>query len=196
MLLRSRHFVFLALVSFAMLAALSAFALHYVSMLTANGLSVKEAAAVAGLIGVSSIIGRLTTGAAMDHSSGPMLGALCFALPMVTSVLLLSNGTSAWIASVGALSVGFAAGAEMNMIGYIATRYFGTRGFGGVFSLLAVAMSAGFGVGPWAAAYSADLTGSYDLFLIVVLPLCALGGMALATLGPWRNVLPEAARSG
>lgn len=195
-LLRSRHFVFLALVSFAMLAALSALAVDYVPMLTANGLPIQEAAAIAGLIGVSSIVGRLTTGAAMDHSSGPMLGALCFALPMVTAVLLLINGSSGWVAAIGAVSLGFAAGAEMNMIGYIATRYFGTRGFGRVFSLLAVAMSAGFGVGPWAAAYSADVTGSYDLLLIFVLPLCALGGIALATLGPWRHVLPAAAPSG
>lgn len=192
-LFRSRHFISLTLVSFVMLAALSAFALLYVSMLTAHGLSIEQAAAIAGLIGVSAIFGRLTTGAAMDHSAGPLLGALCFALPMVTAVLLLSNGSSAWVAGIGALSVGFAAGAEMNMIGYVATRYFGTRGFGQVFSFLAVAMSAGFGLGPWAAALSADLTRSYDLFLISVLPLCALGGVTLATLGPWRNVLPEAA---
>jgi MFS family permease len=190
LLLRSRHFFSLAFVCFTMIATLAAMAVHFVPMLTAKGLSVREAAAIAGLIGLSSMIGRLATGAAMDRSSGPIIGVLCFAVPILTSILLLIDGGSVWMASAGAVSLGFASGAEMNMIGYVAGRYFGTQGFGSVFSLLAVAMSIGFGVGPWAASYSVDVTGSYNLLLIYVIPLSALAGLVLATLGPWRLVIP------
>jgi predicted MFS family arabinose efflux permease len=192
LLLRSRHFLSLAFVGFLMIATLSAMTGHFVPLLTSKGHSLTQSAAIAGLIGVASVIGRLATGMAMDRSSGPIIGVLCFAMPILTSILLLLDGGSAWVASVAALSLGLAAGAEMDVIGYVAARYFGSQGFGGVFSLLAVAMAVGFGVGPWAGSYSFDLTASYDLMLINVIPLSALAGLVLATLGPWRLVIPTA----
>ena len=188
-LLRSRHFLSLALVGFLMLAALSAMTGQFVLLLTSKGHSPIHAAAIMGLVGAASIIGRLTTGMAMDRSSGPIIGVLCFALPIVASILLLIDGSSAWVASAAALTLGFCAGAEMDVIGYVTARI-RPKGFGGVFSLLAVAMALGVGIGPWAASYSFDVTKSYDLLLIYVIPLSALAGLVLATLGPWRLVLP------
>jgi MFS family permease len=161
-------------------------------VLASKGHSAIQASAIAGLIGLASIVGRLITGVVMDRSSGPIMGVLCFALPIIASILLLTDGSSAWVAAIAALTLGFCAGAEMDVIGYVTARYFGSRGFGGVFSLLAVAMAIGVGVGPWAASWSFDLTRSYDLLLINVIPLSALAGLVLATLGPWRLVLSTA----
>ena len=190
-LFRSRHFYALAYAAFMLTLTQVAISIHFVPMLTAKGISITEAAAISGLIGLSSIFGRLVMGLALDRSSGPWVGATSFALPMVTAILFLFGGPSPWMAGVAALSLGLASGAEADVIPYMTTRYFGVPVFGSVFSLFAVAMSLGVGVGPLLASLSVDVTGSYVLALSCVIPLSALALAGLATLGPWRLVIQQ-----
>ena len=70
--------------------------------------------------------------------------------------------------------MGFVAGAESDVIAYLAARYFGMRAYG----------------------YIRDTTGSYDQMLIAAMALFATGGALLLALGrypDWRQLKAFAA---
>lgn len=72
----------------------------------------------------------------MDHVFAPRLGAAALMLPLIGSVILIANPAISWAAFAAAALVGFASGAEYNMIGYLTSRYFGLRDFGTIGGIL------------------------------------------------------------
>ena len=160
----------------------TAFVVHFVPIVRAGGLSPHVAAATAGVIGICAIIGRLSGGFLLDRYSGPMIGFVSCALPVLSGpVLLFNHGAGA--AVFAAAMVGLSAGSEIGVLAYLIPRYFGLRHFGLLFGVMNGLITLGLGVGPYFAGTMYDRSGNYNNFLILSVPLFAISAILLGTLG-------------
>src|SRR5690606_2334808 len=66
------------------------FVVHLVPLLGDAGISRATAVSLAGMVGIMSIIGRLTVGYLMDRLPGPPVGTISVSLPIVAALILLA----------------------------------------------------------------------------------------------------------
>jgi MFS family permease len=160
---RSRVFWNLA-AAFAMMAISFAGLLpHFVPMLIDGGLSPLAAAAIAGEIGLAVIASRLLVGFLLDQVFAPRIAIGICIIAAGGFMLFIANGTSA--ASLTAITLGFAIGAELDLMGFLVARYFGLAQFGRIYGWLYGAFIFASGLGPlWVGALR-DTTGNYTLSL-------------------------------
>lgn len=151
-------------------------------IIKARGYSPVEAAGVATLIGYGSIPGRLVTGWLLDRLRASLVGAVAFALPALACLILLLGGNSVWMVGLGALFIGFTLGAEVDVLVYLTTRYFGLRSFGALYGGVLAALSLGTAFGPYVAAGVFDATRSYDAFIWASFAMMVAASLTLATL--------------
>lgn len=157
---------------------------HFVPILGDAGTPKLQAAGMASLIGVFSIVGRLGTGVLLDRFAGHLVGAVAFLVPIVACVLLLTAPGDRLAQALAAAAVGLTVGAEVDVIAYLAARRFGLRSFGALYGVLQMALSLGTAFGPLVAGAVFDRSGSYAPFLMLTIALLAASALALATLGP------------
>jgi MFS family permease len=180
-----------ALYKLLMAAGLFAFTaigavVHFVPILTDNGATPLSAAGIASLIGIFSIVGRLGTGMLLDKFPGHVVGACAFLIPIFACVLLLTNGADPLSQAASAAILGLTVGSEVDVIAYLASKYFGLKNFGALYGVLQIALAVGTAFGPLAAGTVFDRYGSYDPFLIATIVLMSASAVALFTLGPSR----------
>jgi predicted MFS family arabinose efflux permease len=157
---------------------------HFVPILTDHGADRLAAAGIVSLIGIFSITGRLCTGFLLDRYQARSVGALLFCLPIVSCGLLLVGGGNPICQAAAAIGLGFAVGAEMDVLAYLSSRHLGMRHFGALFGFISSALALGLAFGPLSAGIIFDRSGSYALFLLVTMVMMALSSVALATLPP------------
>ncbi|HEX2213874.1 MAG TPA: MFS transporter, partial [Mycobacterium sp.] len=155
---------------------------HLVPILRGAGAEPLAAAGTASLVGVFSIIGRLGVGVLLDRFSGRVVGACAYLIPLAGAALLLLDGTNPVSQTVAAALFGLTLGAEVDVIAYLASKYFGLRNFGGLFGGLVAALSLGTAFGPLASGATFDRYSSYEPFLILTMILMGISSLALATL--------------
>lgn len=180
--LRSTIYLRLFFTCLMLTFAMVALSIHFVPLLTAKGATATEAAGMASLIGLASIVGRLGTGALIDRFPAARVGALVFLLPAAGALVLIYSGASGPGPLIAAALIGLTLGAEIDVIVYILTRYFGLRSFGALYGALLAALSVGTAIGPLVAANVFDRTGSYEPFLWVTFGLMIASSAALASL--------------
>lgn len=178
--LRSRIYWTLA-VCFALVAmAASALVVHMVPMLRDAGLDAAHAARVASLIGLGVILGRLLIGWLIDRLFAPRVAAAIFTVAALGCVLLASGGPRE--APVAAFLIGFALGAEVDLMAYLTSRYFGLRHYGFLYGTVYSCFWIGIASGPALAGRLYDATGGYAIALWSIVGLFAAGAVAALTL--------------
>jgi predicted MFS family arabinose efflux permease len=156
---------------------------HFIPVLQDLGMGRMGAAGIAGLIGVSSVVGRLGTGFLLDRFRPERIAMIAFLLPVVSALLLLSS-TGTFALSISALIVGLSLGSELDVVLYLATRHLGLRRFGILFALMLIFLSAGTALGPVYAGWVHDHFASYRWFLWTIIPFVATGALLMGSLGP------------
>jgi MFS family permease len=160
------------------------FAFHLVSLLTDAGVSLARAASIQSLIGLSILVARPGTGFLIDRFFAPRVAALILALAAAGLAGLASLGPAA--APICALLVGFALGAEVDLIGYLVARYFGLRYYGRLVGVLYGFASLGLGLSPVLMSRMQQTSGSYSGPLwasFAMLVLAAISMLALPRFG-------------
>jgi predicted MFS family arabinose efflux permease len=192
--LRSRRFLQLAAICLLSSTCSIGLIVHFVPILKDGGMTSHGAAAVAGVIGISTMAGRLVGGWLLDRFSARWIGFTSCALSAVAApILMVDHGLVGAVAA--AVLIGGSGGSEIGVIAYLVPRHFGLRHFGTLFSVMSALLTVGAGVGPWIAGYSFDRFASYHQALFVAGPLFAVCAILFATLGaaPNANAAPEAA---
>lgn len=164
-------------------AAGSALTANGVPILMAQGLDRGAAAWIAGLIGIGSIVGRLGGGVLLDHFDAKKVAAISVLCPVIAIVLLLSSHGALRPAVVAALILGLSVGAEVDACAYLVARHFGMRSFGSMFGTINGLLLFTNGLAPIAANTVYDLTRSYDLLLLALIPLSLLASGLFLCLG-------------
>ncbi len=156
---------------------------HFVPILTDKGVETLDAAGVAALIGLFSIVGRLGTGFLIDRFPAHKVGAIIFLIPLISCALLLGDVGGRQGQMLAAAIFGLTLGAEVDVIAYLATRFFGLKNFGALYGAMVMALSLGTAFGPLAAGAVFDTNASYAPFLYLTMLLMSTAALALATLG-------------
>ncbi|WP_298690593.1 MFS transporter [uncultured Sphingomonas sp.] len=167
--LRSRTFV--CITAAGALFAIASFGLtaNLVPILRGEGISLTAAAGIAGLTGIASIAGRVGTGFLLDRLPTRLIGTAIFVLPIVVGALLWQGSTDAAIVAVVVL--GLAAGAETDVVVYLAARHFAGSGFATIYAVASAVFGVCAAIGPLTAGIIFDRTGAYTGFFILIAPL-------------------------
>ncbi|GAA3999918.1 MFS transporter [Sphingomonas humi] len=155
---------------------------NLIPALTDKGIARESAALAASAFGFSVIAGRITVGWLIDRLWAPGVAAVVLT-PAAIGCLILMGDPSLALAITAAVLVGVAAGAELDLLAYLTTRYFGLRSYGKTYGLLYAGVAFAGGIGPLAFAALAERAGSYDVSFAVAAALFAIGGPAVLTLG-------------
>jgi MFS family permease len=155
---------------------------HTVPLLTDKGYAPETAAAMMIAVGLSTMAGRLLSGYLVDRIFAPFVAAFFFLLPCVGMYLLDSTISPV----VGIISLGLASGTEIDMIGFLTSRYFGMKRFGQLYGYLFASFVVGSAVGPSMMGLAFERLHSYEpaLWMFGVFMLLASG--AILSLGPYR----------
>jgi cyanate permease len=186
---RSADFWLMACAFTLVSASVQGCVVHMAPMLNDRNLGARTAASGSSLIGAAVMIGRVGTGYLLDRTFAARLAAIVFAASASgIALLLLRNGPAAF---AGAFLVGLGLGAEIDLIPYLTSRYFGLLNFGIVYSSAFAAFALAGALGPLIMGEGFDRTGSYSRPLIgfIVATLCA--AVLMTRLGPYRFCRPE-----
>jgi cyanate permease len=176
---RSRNFWIMALVFMCIPIVANGIIFHLVALMTDRGIAAERAVAIFAAIGPSLIAGRLVCGYLLDRFFGPYVAVAFIALPALGVLVLLSSADPR-ITALGAVLVGIGLGAEVDLIGYLQSRYFGLRAFGQVYGYLFTIFTVGAAIGPFVMGFTFDLFGSYRPTLMAF--FVVLAGAAVAML--------------
>jgi MFS family permease len=166
-------------------ASLHAGILHLPMLLMDRGFTAQRAALASSVVGVAIMVGRAGCGWLMDRLFAPRVGMLFYALSASGLVLLWAApaGPSTFLA---AFLVGLGMGAEVDMIAYLASRYFGLRSFATVYGYAFAAFMVAGALGPLMMGVVFDHFHSYSVG-VGVAAIASLAAAALLTvLGPYR----------
>jgi MFS family permease len=186
---RNRDFWLMACAFTLVSASVQGCVVHMAPMLSDRHLGTSAAALGSSLIGAAVMIGRIGTGYLLDRTFSARLASVFFAFSALgIALLLLGNRPAAYPA---AFLVGFGLGAEVDLIPYLASRYFGLRDFGKVYSSLFAAFALAGALGPLVMGAGYDRTGSYTAPLLGFFLAVLLATLLMSRLGPYRFHAPE-----
>ena len=182
--LSTRVFWTLAIGFAATAVACSALVVHMVPMLRDAGLEQVHAARIAALIGIGVIIGRIGIGALVDRMFAPYVAAAIFLVTAGGCALLMNGGAS--YAPQAAFLIGFALGAEVDLLAFLTSRYFGLRHYGFIYATVYACFWLSSSLGPAIAGRLFDHYGDYQTTLAMVIGLMVFGALASVSLPRYR----------
>jgi MFS family permease len=161
---RSRVFWILALTFATMSLSFGGLLPHFVPMLMDGGLDPVTAARIAGEIGLAVIASRLFVGFLLDRLHAPWIAIGICLIAATGGLAYVNYGSGA--ASVTAIALGLALGAELDLMGFLVARYFPLPEFGRIYGWQYGAFVLASGFGPlWVGAVR-DAIGNYTPALI------------------------------
>jgi MFS family permease len=141
--------------------------------------------------GVSAITGRVLSGFLLDRFFASYVALGFFALPIVGLSLLAGGPPDAFTALAIVICLGLGLGAEIDTMGYMASRYFGLRRFGEIYGYVFGMFALGSGFGPlmWDLVY--DATGGYGMAMGGAVLAVIIAGAMVMRLGPYVYPAPK-----
>jgi MFS family permease len=140
---------------------------HLSALLTDRGITPRDAALCASILGGSSVLGRIATGWLLDRFFG---ARVAFAVSLVTAagIFLLAHANGFAAGCFAAALIGVGAGGEAAITPYLLTRYFGLRAFSTLYGLTWTFYAAAGATGPVILGRAFDSTGSYASLLVIL----------------------------
>jgi MFS transporter, OFA family, oxalate/formate antiporter len=181
--MRTRQFWLLWLSIFLIAAAYGGAHIHMPSIVGDHGISRDAAAGVMGIVGIGLLCGRIGVGFMLDRVWGPAIAFPVLCLPAVACYLLLGTSSEMAMINLAAFFLGFAAGAESDLIAFLAARYFGMANFGKIYGMLYMPFGLMSAISPVIYGTVRVNSGSYDPILTAAAMTFIIGGALLLLLG-------------
>jgi predicted MFS family arabinose efflux permease len=157
---------------------------HLVPLMVDYGMDRQTAASMMVVVGISTIIGRLLSGYLLDRYFAPYVAAAFFGLPLI-AISLLTSGASDFAFFFINIGLGLGLGAEIDLMGFLVSRYFGLRAYGQIYGFIFALFAIGSGSGPMVHGILYDVTGSYNVSHMISIVLVFIAGTLLWRLGPY-----------
>ena len=180
--LRGRRFWILLSSVLTAYLGISGIGANLFASLTDRGVPSSQAATIQGIMGAAIIIGRIGVGHLVDRYWAPGVAAIALCLPMFGSLLLYSNPPY-WTTVLAVILIGLAAGAELDLMSFLAARYFGVLHYSKIYSLLYSGLAICGGSAPMLFAHLYDLNGSYAQSFLMGGAFFLIGALLMLLLG-------------
>lgn len=158
---------------------------HLAPMLSDRGLSARTVAYTASLLGISSVVGRLTLGSLLDFMHGSLI-AVASLIAAGAGIILLAHAHSFATAAPAAIVAGLGTGCELDLVPYMLRRYFGLRSFSTLYGLVYTFFALAGAVAPLIVGRAFDSTGSYISILNVLSAITLVAAFAMFALPRYR----------
>ena len=182
--LRSWRFWALTIAFFLGVMAINGTIVHIVPLLTDRGVPAETATNLMTAAGLAIIFGRVLCGWCLDRFHGPYVAACFFVLPMAGIALLSSGWAMPW-PLVGAALCGAGIGAEIDLMAFFISRYFGLKSYGAIYGVSFAIFNLGTGLGPTLSGRGFDYFHSYVPIFMVYEGALAITCLLLVGLGPY-----------
>jgi predicted MFS family arabinose efflux permease len=157
----SATFIRLALAATAIGMIGSSFIFHIAPALVDKGMDATAAAAIAGVVGLAAIVGKLSLGAIFDRAGQDAVMIGVTGTYALAAIILAQNSVSAPLAILGCILLGLAGGGFMVALACVATRLFDGSIFGVIYGTLMSLSSLAAACGPLLVSFIHDAVGSY-----------------------------------
>ena len=158
-------------------------------MISDKGLSPGAVAMVMSIYAVGLLAGRLVTGFSLDRLPAPKVAAVMTFIPAIGISLLLIPAPSFALAALAVGMMGLQQGSEIDLIAYFVSRSFGLKHYSSIYGLIATAGATSTAIALVLFGKIHDLTGSYDIALMVGTVGFCIGAAAFAAIGQVRPAL-------
>ena len=177
---RTMRFWVLSVMAIAMSLGVGGLIVHLVPLFTDLGAEPMQAAKIASLLGLATIVGRIGVGMLLDRYPANLVAMA--ALLVAAGGALLLYGFDLRFASLAVMMLGLAAGAEVDLIAYLCSRHFGTRSYGAIYGWQYSIFVFGYGLSPFLVGLSRDNFGTYDYALLGSMFAVGAAGLLAALL--------------
>ncbi|AOR76981.1 MFS transporter [Novosphingobium sp. 11B] len=133
-----------------------------------QGISGEGASIMFTALAVGMLLGRFVTGVALDRFAPQVVSFVMLALPGLGLFVLASNWDAPAVVTAAIFSLGFAVGAEGDILAFLVARHFRTRIYSSVLGLLTGVCSLAAASGAALLSWTLARTGSFDTFLVTV----------------------------
>ena len=157
---------------------------HVVALLTDRGVSAPVATAIFSASGIAILVGRILSGFCLDRFHGPYVAVAFLVFPMA-GIGLLGSGAGGIVPAAGTILCGLGIGAEVDLMAFFVSRYFGLRGFAQIYGLMFGIFAVGTGLGPYAMGAGFDALHSYGAIFIGFEVVLVIACVLLLRLGPY-----------
>ena len=158
---------------------------HIAAILADHGVSARTAAFATSVFGGGLLLGRVGSGYLLDRFFAPRVAAVIFGCAGI-GIGLLRIGGSQGATFVAAFVTGLGLGAEVDIMAYLISRYFGLRSFGAIYGFIFAGFGLSTGLGAYLMGAGFDATGSYALPLTLFSMATLIGAALMLRLGPYR----------
>ena len=159
--------------------------IHMPEIIKQHGMGIEDGAAIMGMIGVALFAGRIITGMLLDRFWAPLVCLPILTIPAIACFMLMGTSTNVPVIYAAAFMLGFAAGAESDLIAYLASRYFGMQHYGKIYGMLYLPFGVCSAISPVIYGFVRDTTGSYDNALFGAMFGFLAGAILLLFLGKY-----------
>jgi predicted MFS family arabinose efflux permease len=160
-----------------------------VPLAVSKGLTTAEGVAAVSSIGVAALGGALLSGFLVDRFWAPIIASVLNLAPAIGCLFLLPVSVSPGLFYASVVLVGVGQGAEIDIVAYMAARYFGMRSYATIYGLSVLAIALGVAGAASAIGLLYDAFGNYDVALMAASVSFALA--AICYLGMGRYPSPQ-----
>jgi len=189
---RGYRFWVLLVSIFLVYIAMSGMVPNLIPALQDQGIPAQKAATAISVFGIAVIAGRLIVGYLVDKLWAPGVAAVAISLPVIGSLMLV-GAPGFFIACVAAAFLGFAAGAELDLMAFLAAKYFGLLHYARIYAVLYAALALASGLAPMIFATIFDVTGSYNIGFLFGAGFFAVGALMILALGKYPDLTTDTA---
>jgi MFS family permease len=186
--LRRATFWAMAGAFFLLALACNGLVAHLFALLTDRGAEPRMALTVLSVVGAMVILGRLLSGALLDRLP-PLKVAAGFFVNAALGLLLLTWEGYFPLSTVGAILVGLSLGAEVDLMAFLISRYFGRYAFGAIYGYLFMLFTLGSALGPVLMGLSLRI-GSYAFAMTGMAAALLIAGAVVLRMTPPPNDKP------
>jgi MFS family permease len=165
--LRSGQFWMVCIISFLAGYCMLTIMVHIVPHATDIGIEQFKSAGVLSTIGGVSMIGRLSTGIAIDRIGNTKSLIICFML-LIASFLWLLVAGEMWMLYLFAMVYGVAHGGFFTVLSPMVAELFGIDSHGVLFGIVTFSLTIGGAIGPVLAGHIFDIARSYQLVFLIL----------------------------
>jgi predicted MFS family arabinose efflux permease len=164
--------------------ALNGIITQIVPILMDRGMPLQIATRDLAASGIAALVGRIASGWCVDRYHGPYVASVFFSLPMI-GILFFAIGAGEPWPLLGAMLCGVALGGEIDLMGFLVSRYFGLKAYGKIYGTMFGIFAGATGVGGFISGYSYDRWHSYLPAFVLYEVVLAIACLIFLPLGKY-----------